>query len=152
MLGPALRARVDGMILQEACLAAHRDFDRFEYTDAAAFLRWLCRLIENRIRDGLDDFAAAKRQPVELPRPDPDGSARAFDVAQNREILTLAHIDAPARAVADSAGFRRLIVGFADGRIAWWPGPDVKRPVSAKKTPSNECPGPRSAFAQYANR
>ena len=85
-LGPALRARVDSMdVLQDAYLAAHRDFDRFEYTDEGAFLRWLCRIIENRIRDGNDYFAALKRQAVALPRSDPTGPSALLDRAEARQ-------------------------------------------------------------------
>ncbi len=85
-LGPVLRTKVDSMdILQDAYLVAHRDFARFEYTDEGAFLRWLCRLIENRIRDGNDYFAALKRQPVALPRSDPTGPSSLLDRADHRQ-------------------------------------------------------------------
>lgn len=85
-LGPALRAHVDSMdVLQDAYLAAHRDFQNFEHTDEGAFLRWLCRIIENRIRDGNDYFAALKRQPVALPRSDPTGPSSVLDRAEHRQ-------------------------------------------------------------------
>jgi RNA polymerase sigma-70 factor (ECF subfamily) len=84
-LGPVLRGKVESMdVLQDAYLAAHRDFERFEYTDEGAFLRWLCRIIENRIRDGDDYFAALKRQPVALPRSDPTGPSTLLDRAEHR--------------------------------------------------------------------
>ena len=84
-LGPALRARVDSMdVLQDAYLAAHRDFPGFEYTDDGSFLRWLCRIIENRIRDGQDYFGARKRQAVALPRVDPAGPSTVLDRAEQR--------------------------------------------------------------------
>jgi DNA-directed RNA polymerase specialized sigma24 family protein len=35
-------------VLQEAYLAAHRDFDRFEWRDEGAFLRWLFRIVDRR--------------------------------------------------------------------------------------------------------
>lgn len=90
-LGPALRAHVDSLdVLQDAYLVAHRDFDRFEYTDEGAFLRWLCRIIENRIRDGHDYFAALKRQPRSLPRVDPAGPSTLLDRAEHREKLIAA--------------------------------------------------------------
>ncbi len=60
-LGPRLREKVESMdVLQEAYLAAHRDFAKFEYTDDGAFLRWICRIIENRICDLGDYFGAQK--------------------------------------------------------------------------------------------
>jgi RNA polymerase sigma-70 factor (ECF subfamily) len=90
-LGPALRGRVESTdVLQDAYLAAHKDFDRFTYTDDGAFLRWLCRIIENRIRDGDDYFAALKRQPVELPRSDPAGPSTLLDRADGRRKVAAA--------------------------------------------------------------
>jgi RNA polymerase sigma-70 factor (ECF subfamily) len=85
-LGPKLREQVEsGDVLQEAYLAAHQGFDRFEYTDDGAFSHWLCRIIDNRIRDLGDHFQALKRQPVELPRSSPTGPVTLLDRAQHRE-------------------------------------------------------------------
>src|SRR5262249_37877765 len=85
-LGPKLRAKVEsGDVLQDAYLAAHQAFAGFEYTDEGAFNRWLCRIIDNRIRDLGDHFNARKRQPVELPRSDPTGPATALDRAEHRD-------------------------------------------------------------------
>jgi RNA polymerase sigma-70 factor (ECF subfamily) len=84
-LGPKLRQKVESCdILQDAYLAAHQGFASFDYTDEDAFTRWLCRIIENRIRDLGDHFAAKKRQPVELPRSDPTGPSTALDRAEHR--------------------------------------------------------------------
>ena len=85
-LGPKLREKVESQdIMQEAYLAAHRDFAKFEFTDESAFTRWLCRIIENRIRDLGDYFGAQKRQPIELPRSDPTGPSTAFERKEHRE-------------------------------------------------------------------
>ncbi|MBI4605848.1 MAG: sigma-70 family RNA polymerase sigma factor [Planctomycetes bacterium] len=85
-LGPRLREKIESMdVLQDAYLAAHRGFEQFEYTDDDAFRRWLCRIIEHRIRDARDYFGAKKRQAVELPRSDPTGPATALDRAEQRE-------------------------------------------------------------------
>lgn len=63
-LGPALRAKVDvDDVLQEAYLEAHRSFERFRYHGDGAFSRWLCRIIENRIRGLADHHGAVKRKP-----------------------------------------------------------------------------------------
>ncbi len=71
-LGPAMREAVESCdILQDAYLAAHRDFTSFEFTDEDSFRRWLSRIIENRIRDLGDYLGAKKRQPTALPPPDP---------------------------------------------------------------------------------
>lgn len=84
-LGPLLRAKVECQdVLQDAYLAAHRDFESFDYADDGAFLRWLCRIIENRIRDLGDYHSAVKRQPVALPKSDPTGPLTALDRAEHR--------------------------------------------------------------------
>ena len=63
-LGPRLRERLDSMdVLQESYVEAHRAFDRFEYRDDGSFFRWLCRLVENRIRGLADHFGAQRRSP-----------------------------------------------------------------------------------------
>ncbi len=84
-LGPRLREKVEcADVLQDAYLAAHRDFDAFAYTDDASFLRWLCRIIEHRIRDLGDHFAALKRQPAERPLSAPTGPSTALDRAEHQ--------------------------------------------------------------------
>ncbi len=55
-------------VLQDTYLAAHRGFADFHYDSDGAFLRWLCRIVDNRLRDAVDYFAAEKRQPVVIPR------------------------------------------------------------------------------------
>ena len=66
-LGPRLRERLDSMdVLQESYVEAHRAFDRFEYRDDDSFFRWLCRLVENRIRGLADHFGAQRRSPGEV--------------------------------------------------------------------------------------
>jgi RNA polymerase sigma-70 factor (ECF subfamily) len=90
-LGPKLREKVEsGDVLQEAYLAAHEAFASFEYADDGAFLRWLCRIIENRIRDFRDYFEARKRQPAKLPQSNPTGPITALDRAEHRETVARA--------------------------------------------------------------
>jgi RNA polymerase sigma-70 factor (ECF subfamily) len=88
-LGPKLRSSVESQdVLQEAYLAAHTAFGQFDYTDEGAFTRWLCRIIENRIRDQGDYLGARKRQAVELPKPDPaTGPVTAADRAERRDSI-----------------------------------------------------------------
>jgi len=89
--GPKLRTNVEsGDVLQDAYLAAHQAFATFEYTDEAAFRRWLCRIIENRIRDLGDHYGAQKRQPIPLPRSNPTGPVTALDRVEHREKIVLA--------------------------------------------------------------
>lgn len=84
-LGPALRAKMESIdVLQDAYLAAHKDFDSFEYSDDSAFLKWLCRIIENKIRDGQDYHGAKKRQVVKLPRLEPEGPSTLLDRTEHR--------------------------------------------------------------------
>jgi RNA polymerase sigma-70 factor (ECF subfamily) len=90
-LGPKLREKVESCdVLQEAYLAAHEAFASFEYADDGAFLRWLCRIIDNRIRDLRDYFQARKRQPTELPQSNPTGPITALDRAEHRETIARA--------------------------------------------------------------
>jgi RNA polymerase sigma-70 factor (ECF subfamily) len=94
-LGPGLREHVDSQdVLQEAYLAAHRDFERFEYREEGAFGRWLFRIIENRLRDLGDRHGAAKRRPAELPpREPPTGPATAAE-RNDRQAQLLRALDA----------------------------------------------------------
>ncbi len=72
-------------ILQDVYLSAHRSFADFEYTDDGAFLRWLCRIIDNRLRDSHDYFTAKKRQEVPVPRSALTGPVTALNRVENRE-------------------------------------------------------------------
>jgi RNA polymerase sigma-70 factor (ECF subfamily) len=78
-LGTRLAAKIEpDDVLQDVYLAAHRSFDQFEYAEDGAFLKWLCRIVENRLRDWHDHYAAQKRQPVEVPRSSPTGPVTAL--------------------------------------------------------------------------
>src|SRR5262249_54879201 len=125
-LGPRLRQKLESLdVLQDAYLAAHRAFDGFEYTDEGAFTRWLCRIIDNRIRDLGDHFAAAKRQPVELPRSDPTGPVTALDRAEHREKI--------ARALDTLGDDHRevLLLRFFEGLSAEEAGKQLNRSAGA---------------------
>ena len=74
--------------VQDAYLAAHQAFGEFTYTDDGAFTKWLCRIIDHRLCDLGDRFAALKRQPVELPRADASGPITKLDRAEHRERLS----------------------------------------------------------------
>ena len=69
-LGQGLRQKEQSLdLLQETYLAAHQAFDRFEDRGDGGFVRWLCRIAENRIRDRADYHGAARRlPPAELER------------------------------------------------------------------------------------
>ncbi|MDZ4684939.1 MAG: RNA polymerase sigma factor [Planctomycetaceae bacterium] len=85
-LGPKLRTSLESRdVLQDAYLAAHQGFGDFTYTDDGAFLRWLCRIIDHRLCDLGNHFAALKRQPVELPRADISGPLTQLDRVEHQE-------------------------------------------------------------------
>lgn len=90
-LGTKLRNSLESRdVLQDAYLAAHQAFGDFAWTDDGAFLRWLCRIIDHRLCDLGDHFAAAKRQPVDLPPPDRSGPLTQLDRAEHREKVAMA--------------------------------------------------------------
>lgn len=90
-LGADLRARIEPEdVLQDAYAAAVQDFEQFDYAEEGAFLRWMCRIVDNRLRDVHDYFRAAKRQPQVVPRSAPTGPATAVDRAEERERLQAA--------------------------------------------------------------
>jgi len=61
-MGGPLRARMQSMdLVQEVFVSALKDLTRFEYRDEGDFLRWLSKIAENRIRDNVKRFHAAKR-------------------------------------------------------------------------------------------
>jgi RNA polymerase sigma-70 factor (ECF subfamily) len=85
-LGAALRAKIEAEdVLQDAFVAALKSFNDFEYTDDGAFLRWMCRIIDHRLRDAHDFFAAKKRQEIALPKSAPTGPVTALGRAENRQ-------------------------------------------------------------------
>ncbi len=63
-LGQGLREKEQSLdLLQETYLAAHKAFDRFEDRGDGGFVRWLCRIAENRIRSRAEFHGAARRIP-----------------------------------------------------------------------------------------
>lgn len=68
-MSPALRAKVEPEdVAQEILLAVHKAWSSFRGTNERSFFAWLFRIAENRIRDQVDHFGAAKRQAVPLLR------------------------------------------------------------------------------------
>ncbi|MCP5041294.1 MAG: sigma-70 family RNA polymerase sigma factor [bacterium] len=63
-LGQGLREKEQSLdLLQETYLAAHKAFDSFEDRGDGGFVRWLCRIAENRIRSRAEFHRAARRIP-----------------------------------------------------------------------------------------
>lgn len=83
-LGAELRQKVQSLdIVQEAMLASLQNIEQFDYASEGAFLKWLTKIVENRILDQLDYHKAARRDfrkesPLENPRS--SGSAIPLDI------------------------------------------------------------------------
>jgi RNA polymerase sigma-70 factor (ECF subfamily) len=61
-LGPKLRKKEDPMDLAQTTFReATRDFGKFEYRGEASLLRWLIQILQNKIRDKAEFYAAGKR-------------------------------------------------------------------------------------------
>jgi len=66
-LGDNLRQKIEpDDVVQEILVAVHKSLDGFKGDSDRAFMGWLFKLAENRIRDLADHFGAQKRQ---LPPP-----------------------------------------------------------------------------------
>ncbi|MDA1230335.1 MAG: RNA polymerase sigma factor [Planctomycetota bacterium] len=90
-LGAELREKIEAEdILQDAFVGALKGFDEFDYTDDGGFRRWMCRIVDNRLRDHHDYFSAQKRQVAPVPRSAPTGPITAMGRAENREQIELA--------------------------------------------------------------
>jgi RNA polymerase sigma-70 factor (ECF subfamily) len=75
-LGAELRGKLESWdVVQDALLASLKDVQSFNQTSEGAFLNWLAKIVENRIREQLDYFRAEKRdhrleRPLAGPRSD----------------------------------------------------------------------------------
>ncbi len=105
-LSPALRAKIEpDDVAQETLMAIHRGIERFKGRDHRAFLGWVFKIAENRIRDMADHFGAQKRQPV-VPRVDL-AQTTASVVAARRE-----EVDKVARALPALAEDYRQVISL----------------------------------------
>jgi RNA polymerase sigma-70 factor (ECF subfamily) len=61
-LGAELRGKLESWdIVQDAMMASLKNVESFNQTSEGAFLNWLSKVVENRIRDQVDYFRAEKR-------------------------------------------------------------------------------------------
>ena len=61
-MGAELRSKFDSVdVVQDALIQALGNLKDFTYRNEGDFLRWLCRIAENKFRDVLDKFHAEKR-------------------------------------------------------------------------------------------
>lgn len=61
-MGNELRSKMQSMdIVQDALLGGFRDLESFTYRNEGDFLRWMSKIVENKIRDNIDKLHAQKR-------------------------------------------------------------------------------------------
>lgn len=61
-MGREIRSKLDSMdVVQDAFVLALQDLEDFTYRDEGDFLRWMSRIVENRIRDNIKKLHAEKR-------------------------------------------------------------------------------------------
>jgi len=61
-MGGEIRSKLESMdLVQDAFALALEDLEDFTYRDEGDFLRWLSKIVENRIRDNVKKFHADKR-------------------------------------------------------------------------------------------
>jgi RNA polymerase sigma-70 factor (ECF subfamily) len=61
-MGGEIRSKLDSMdVAQDAFVLALQDLDDFTYRNEGDFLRWMSKIVENRIRDNVKKLHADKR-------------------------------------------------------------------------------------------
>ena len=61
-MGGEIRSKLDSMdVVQDAFVLALQDLGDFTYQDEGDFLRWMSKIVENRIRDNMKKLHAEKR-------------------------------------------------------------------------------------------
>jgi len=61
-MGNELRTKMQSMdLVQDAFISALRSLENFTYKNEGDFLRWISKIVENRIRDNFDKIHAHKR-------------------------------------------------------------------------------------------
>jgi RNA polymerase sigma-70 factor (ECF subfamily) len=61
-MGGEIRSKLDSMdLVQDAFVLALEDLEDFTYRSEGDFLRWLSKIVENRIRDNVKKLHAGKR-------------------------------------------------------------------------------------------
>lgn len=89
-LSPGLRAKLEpDDVAQEALMAVHRGIDSFQGTNHRAFLAWMFKIAENRIRDLADHHGAKKRQRIE-PSTDFSQTTPSTTIARSEEVQRVA--------------------------------------------------------------
>jgi RNA polymerase sigma-70 factor (ECF subfamily) len=105
-LGAELRGKLESWdVVQDALLASLKNVRTFDQTSEGAFLNWLAKVVENRIRDQLDYFRAQKRD-HRLERP--LAGARSVESSAPLDIPERGCVPTPSRALILSEDLARL--------------------------------------------
>ncbi|MFH1418484.1 MAG: RNA polymerase sigma factor [Planctomycetota bacterium] len=105
-LGPRLRSKMESCdVVQDALLASLRQIEAGEFASSGALFHWLVKLVENRIRDHADHFAAQKR---DASRETPLDVRRASTDSVFGPIAELATFGTPSRAAVRAEDLTRL--------------------------------------------
>ena len=105
-LGAELRGKLESCdILQDALLASLKNVQSFNQTGEGAFVNWLAKVVENRVRDNLDYFRA-KRRDHRLEKPLP--GARSDEFAAPPDLPERKCAATPSQALVLSEDLARL--------------------------------------------
>lgn len=105
-LGPKLRAKVEAQdVVQEVFMNSLQGLGNFVYRSEGDFFHWLCKMVENRIRDQADYFAAQKR---DMGREVPLWPRRPSAESLYGPLRELATTTSPATRAAQAESARRL--------------------------------------------
>lgn len=89
-LGPRLRLKEDPVDLAQTTFReATRDFARYEYRGPGSLLKWLIQILQNKIRDKAEFYAAGKRDSsleVTFEAPSGDDGARGAPEPSSHEL------------------------------------------------------------------
>ncbi len=81
-IGPKLRLKEDpDDLAQTTFREATRDFSRYEYQGQGSLLRWLVQILQNKIRDKAEFYAAGKRDVTREHSANDDAGSAAFDLS-----------------------------------------------------------------------
>jgi RNA polymerase sigma-70 factor (ECF subfamily) len=105
-LGAELRQKVESWdIVQEAMLASLKDVQKFDQEREGAFLNWLDKIVENRIRDQIDRFRAGKR---DHRREVPQVGPHSTDSSNPQDIPDKSGLPSPSQALILTEDLARL--------------------------------------------
>jgi len=83
-IGPRLRLKEDpDDLAQTTFREAARDFPRYEYQGQGSLLRWLMQILQNKIRDKAEFYAAGKRDVTREHSADDEIGGRVFNLSSS---------------------------------------------------------------------